>query len=133
MDLLHFVIYHQPWTRGRKPLFLIIRTILKWPAFMRVPLHGDMFSVPWGIRSRRMVVTFNILQDLPDGALKQMHILQSHQQRKSAPLFFPQVSPGLPCSLCGRRVLCFVFFFFYDSHITGNGALSHAVLSPSNL
>lgn len=73
MDLLHFVIYHQPWTRGRKPLFLIIRTILKWPAFMRVPLHGGMFSVPWGIHSRRMVVTFNILQDLPDGALKQMH------------------------------------------------------------
>lgn len=66
-------------------------------------------------------VTFNIFQDLPNGTLKQVHHFTV------PPASFPR-----PCSLCGCWVLCGVFFF-YDSHITGNDALFHAVLSPSNL
>lgn len=76
---------------------------------MRVPLHGGMFSVLWDIHSRRMVVTFNILQDLPDGALKQVHhstVPPATQESATHSLHsFPR-----PCSLCGRWVLCFALF-----------------------
>lgn len=77
---------------------------------MRVPLHGGMFSVLWDIHSRRMVVTFNILQDLPDGALKQVHHSTvppatqesaTHSLHKFLQALFIVWSPG--------ALFCFVF------------------------